>query len=216
MQKKTPITAITKGKGLFERFGGAVVESNRWFTAFIVMCFVCLVQLYSFNSMLPLKTVVPYLIQVKDTGQIAAKPIEAANFTPDENAKRYFLTQWVTKLFTLDRFLTEQYLVDAYSVCRTEAAEEFRSYINENQPIVALRSDPNLVQNITIRSVSFLQDGGALIRVRVLRRNAQGLKTSDKLITVHFSIIPPKTEQEIYTNPIGLYITHFAVGEDIS
>lgn len=214
--QKTPITAITKGKGMFERWGGSAIESNRWFIGFLVLSVVCLVQLYTISAMAPLKTVVPYMVNVKDTGQVATTPVAAINFTPDENAKRYFLKEWVTKVFTLDRFLTEKYLIDAYSLCRGQGAEEFRAFIEENKPIIALRSDPNLVQNMTIRSVSFVADGAALIRIRLEKRNAEGLKLSDKLLTVHFSVIAPNTEQEIYTNPIGLYITHFAVSEDIS
>lgn len=214
--KKSPITAVVQGKGLFERWGGAVVESNRWFIGFVFMCVVCLVQLYAITSMLPLKTVAPWMVSVKDTGKVEGTPIEAIKFVPDENAKRYFLKEWVTKVFTLDRYLTEKYLIDAYNTVRGPGAEEFRQYIETNKPIIALRSNPNLVQNITIRSVSFIQDSAALIRIRVETRNAEGLKFTDKLITVHFSVIPPKTEQEIYANPIGLYITHFAVSEDIS
>lgn len=214
--KKTPINAVIKGKGLFERWGGPVVESNRWFIGFVFMCFVCGGQTYAISTMLPLKTVAPWMVTVKDTGKVEGTPIEAIKFAPDENAKRYFLKEWVTKVFTLDRYLTEKYLIDSYNTVRGQGAEEFKQFIDTNKPLVALRSDPNLVQNITIRSVSFIQDSGALIRIRLETRNGEGLKFTDKLITVHFSVIPPKTEEEIYANPIGLYITHFAVSEDIT
>jgi len=79
-----------------------------------------------------------------------------------------------------------------------------------------LRVDPQLVQNITIRSVSFVQEMAALVRIRVETRSNTGITFKDKLLTVHFAVVPPKTEAEIYANPIGLYITHFAVSEDIN
>lgn len=216
INKKSPVSATLLGKGLFERWGGAVVEANRWFIGFVLMCVVAIVQLYAITEMLPLKTVVPWLITVKDTGKIEGTPVEALKFTPDDNAKRYFLKEWTTKLFTLDRFLTEKYLIEAYSVVRGQANAEFRQFIDEKKPLIALRADPQLVQNITIRSVSFVQDMAALVRIRVETRSNTGLKFTDKLVTVHFAVIPPKTEAEIYANPIGLYITHFAVSEDIN
>lgn len=216
INKKTPISATVKGKGMFERWGGAVVESNRWFIAFIVMCMVAVLQMYALMQMLPLKTVVPWMITVKDTGKIEGTPVEALKFTPDDNAKRYFLKEWTTKIFTLDRYLTEKYLVEAYSKVRGNATSEFRQFVNESQPLVVLRTNPELVQNITIRSVSFIQDSAALVRIRVETRNKTGLKYSDKLVTIHFAVIPPKTEAEIYANPIGLYITHFAISEDVN
>jgi len=214
--RKTPVTATVQGKGIFERWGGAVVESNRWFLGFILMCVICAVQLYAITAMLPLKTIVPWMVTVKDTGKVDGTPVESINFTPDENAKRYFLKEWVTKVFTLDRYLTEKYLIESYNLVRGQGSEEFRRFIEDNKPLIALRSDPSLVQNITIRSVSFIQDSAALIRIRVETRNSQGLKYADKLVTAHFSVIPPKTEAEIYANPIGLYITHFAVSEDVN
>lgn len=214
--KKTPISASVNGKGLFERWGGAVVESNRWFIGFLMMVFVCLGQLYAITTMLPLKTVAPWMVTVKETGKVEGAPLESVKFEPNENAKRYFLKEWVTKAFTLDRYLTEKYLVDAYAVVRGTGTSEFRQFVDDNKPLVALRSDPTLVQNIVVRSISFVQDSAALVRIRVETRTNQGLKTEDKLVTIHFAVEPPKTEQEIYANPIGLYITHFAVSEDIN
>jgi type IV secretion system protein VirB5 len=216
VNRKTPVSATIQGKGLFERWGGAVVESNRWFIGFILMSVVCLVQLFSIIEMMPLKTVVPWMVTVKDTGRVEGSPVESIKFTPDENAKRYFLKEWVTKIFTLDKFLTEKYLIDAYNLVRGQGAEEFRRFIEETAPMVALRSEPTLVQNITIRSVSFIQDSAALIRIRIEKRTGAGIVFTDKLVTVHFSVIPPKTEAEIYANPIGLYITHFAISEDVN
>ncbi len=216
LNRKTPVSATVHGKGLFERWGGAVVESNRWFIGFIVMCVICLVQLFSIIEMMPLKTVVPWMVTVKDTGKVEGTPVESIKFTPDENAKRYFLKEWVTKLFTLDKFLTEKYLIDAYNVVRGQGAAEFRQYIDETAPMTALKADPTLTQGITIRSVSFIQDSAALIRIRVETRKNGGIKFTDKLVTVHLSTIPPKTEAEIYANPIGLYITHFAISEDVN
>lgn len=180
------------------------------------MCLVNLGQTYAISSMLPLKTVVPWMVSVKDTGKVVGTAVETIKFEPDENAKRYFLKEWITKVFTLDRYLTEKYLIEAYNSVQGSAIPEFREFIDTNKPLVALRSDPSLVQNITIRSVSFLQDSGALIRIRIETRTNGTIKYIDKLVTLHFSVIPPKTEQEIYTNPIGLYITHFAISEDIN
>lgn len=216
INKRVPISADEAGKGLFERFGGSVVEANRWFIGFCLMCVVAIVQMYLINQMLPLKTVVPWMVTVKDTGKVEGTPVESLKFTPDENAKRYFLKEWTTKLFTLDRFLTEKYLTEAYSVVREQAIPEFRQYIDEHKPLIALRVDPQLVQNITIRSVSFVQEMAALVRIRVETRSNTGIIFKDKLLTVHFAVVPPKTEAEIYANPIGLYITHFAVSEDIN
>lgn len=204
-------------KGFFERFGGATVESSRWFTFSIVLVVVLIGQSIAIMQMLPLKTVVAYKIGVTDEGRVAGTPFAAEAYTPGENEKKYFLSQWTTKLFTLDRFFTEKYLLDAYALTRDQAASQFSDYVNRFQPLVALKADPSLNQQVTVRSVSFVQQGVALVRFRVDTRAAKkSVVSKDMLLTIYFATIPPKTEEEIYQNPIGLFITQFSVSEDIT
>lgn len=204
-------------KGFFERWGGASVESSRWFAFSIVVVLALIGQTIAIMQMLPLKTVQPYKITVTDDGRVTGTPVAAEAYAPGENEKKYFLSQWTTKLFTLDRFFTEKYLLDAYALTRDQAASQFSDYINRFQPLVALKADPTLNQQVTVRSVSFVQQGVALVRFRIDTRSAKkSVVSKDLLITVYYAVIPPKTEEEIYQNPIGLFITQFSVSEDIT
>jgi type IV secretory pathway TrbF-like protein len=212
-----PITANAAAKGFFERFGGPTVESSRWFSVSVLLLIVVLAQGIAISQMLPLKTVVPYKIEVTADGRITNQPIAATEYVPGINEKKYFLSQWTTKLFTLDRFFTEKYLLDAYAITRDQASSQFSDYVSRFQPLIKLKADPTLNQQVTIRSVSFVQEGVALVRFRIdTRADKQALVSKDLMLTINYAIVTPKTEQEIYQNPIGLVITQFAVSEDIT
>lgn len=207
----------SSAKGFFERFGGPTVESSRWFTFSMIVVVALIGQTIAIMQMLPLKTVTPYKISVTEGGRVAGTPIAAEVYVPGVNEKKYFLSQWTTKLFTLDRFFTEKYLLDAYALTRDQASAQFSDYVNRFQPLVALKADPSLNQQVTVRSVSFVQEGVALVRFRIDTRSAKkSVVSKDLLLTINYAMIAPKTELEIYQNPIGLFITQFAVSEDIT
>jgi type IV secretory pathway TrbF-like protein len=55
------------------------------------------------------------------------------------------------------------------------------------------------------------------VRVRAETRSLGSAAQSKTLqVTVHYAIVPPKTEAEIIQNPIGLYVTRFNVAEELS
>ena len=215
-QSNVPVTAGPKAHGIFERYGAPIVEGNRWFTFGVLLLIVVLVQGIAIFRMLPLHKPVPYKVEVSESGQVAVRPVAATEYKPGDKEKKYFLTQWTTKLLTLDRFFSEKYLLDAYSLTRDQASEQFSDYVARFQPLVELKKDPSLNQQVTIRSVSFVQDGVALVRVRLDKRATnQSTSSKDMLLTINFALVEPETDEDIYRNPIGLFITQFALSEDI-
>lgn len=212
-----PDSAFDKARAAwFEAYGSSIVEKSRWFTIAVaeMVCIVALV--IAIATMMPLKTVVPYVIKVSSEGNVTATAAGVQAYKPEEREIRYFLSQWVTKLYTLDHSLTEQhYLPEAYALTRDKAIDEFTSWIDQNKPLVVLQSNPTLTQSVIVKSISFVQEGVALVRFRFESRTTEKVIITDRLLTIHYAVIPPKTEKEIYENPIGLFITHFAVSEDI-
>lgn len=212
-----PPTAYEKGKAeWFERVGGPVVERARWFlmSLFLAMCLG--VALYAISVMAPLKTVVPYQIEVdKHTGDARATKISTERFVVDERQKKFFLGRWVVKTLSIDPYTTKTDIVEAFGFVRGKAIEEYKELMAKTQPISRLAKDKSLTRMITIISTNFVADGSALIRFEAEERSA-GLAPSKKRysINMHFEVVPPTTEKEIYENPNGIFITHFALQEE--
>jgi type IV secretory pathway TrbF-like protein len=217
--KNSPVTAFEKARiKWFEQYGSAVVGSNRMFFLAMSMVVAVVALCITIMMMMPLKTVQPYLVKVNADGMPTATPVAMESYRPGEAEKKYFLSDWAVKLLTLDRFLTNKNLLDAYARARDKAIPEFAEYVETNKPAEALRLDPNLTRIAKIRSVAFISDGAALVRAALETRSGKGQAITRKnvILTIHYSLIPPRTEQEIFDNPIGLYITHFALSEDLN
>lgn len=214
-----PVTAFEQSrKKWFELYGSAVVGSNRMFLVSVALSVTCVALCLTIMSMMPLKTVVPYIVKVNGDGMVTTTPVEMVSYQPGEAEKKYFLSEWASKLLTLDRFLTQKNLLSAYERVREKATNEFADYVATQKPIEALKLDSLLTRGVKIRSVAFIGDGAALVRVVTETRAGKGQTYSRKnmILTVHYTLVPPKTEQEIFDNPIGMYITHFDLSEDLN
>lgn len=215
-----PITAFEKARiRWFENYGAAIVENRRLFFIAVAQAIAILGLGGAIFFMMPLKTVVPYTVKVnQESGQVTVAPVGMQRYMPGDPEKQYFLAQWATKLMTLDKFMTERYLTDSYILTRDKAVSEIQDWIDHNRPIEAITKDPSLTRTVTIRSVSFIQDGAALVRATLETRsvNQKAADRKNVLVTIHYAVIPPKTEKEILENPIGLFVTHFAINEDLT
>ncbi|MDE3021172.1 MAG: type IV secretion system protein [Pseudomonadota bacterium] len=215
----SPIPHENIGEGKkewFEAFGAPTVNANRWFLISMALA-VCLVALsIAFAHLFPLKTVVPYIVSVDQSGYVSADSATAQHYVPGEAEKRYFLAKWVRDLYTIDNTLTVQYLKDDYSVTMDKAIPEFKDFMHQDNPLQQLSDNPQTIRTVTINSVSFVSSSTALIRFVTEKRNADGSLSNRtmRLAAIDFKIIPPTTAQEILTNPIGLFIDNFDITDD--
>lgn len=201
----------------FERWGAVAVERNRWFAAFLAALAAAAAMAVAIAAMMPLKTVVPYVVRVDDAGRASADPAGAQRYAPGEREIKYFLAEWARKLYTLDRNLTERWLQEAYAFTAERAVSEFTGWVERERPIAALAENPRLTRTVMVNSVSLLPNGVALIRLTTeTRRSASEQPVrSPVLITASYAVVEPKTEEQILRNPIGLYVTHFSAGEEV-
>lgn len=214
-----PHTAYDRAKAEWaERMGEATVNQGRLFVLALFSLLGVVALAVALAGLAPLKSVVPYSIHVdKVTGETRAVGVTASVFTPDEKQKRFFLAKWAKQILTLDAFTTERDLSDAYSIVRGKAIEEFREYLSVTQPIAKLRVDTTLTRSVQPSTIQFIGENIAMIRVLTQTRSANDTEPNKRYaILVHFAIEPPTTEAEILRNPIGMFITHFTISEELT
>jgi len=215
----SPLTAYEKGQRVwFESVGTPVVERARYFilAALLAIAFISLVV--TLMRMMPLTRVEPFYVQVDQvTGEAVATRGAAKSYKPGEAEKRYFIVLWVRYLLELDPHATERNLAYVYETSRGKAIDEFTDFVNKKKPIVRVRTEPGLTRTVEIKSFSPLNEQSALIRLVTEERgiNRQTIRNS-YVVTIHYAIEPPDTEAKILKNPIGLFVTHFAINEDMT
>lgn len=215
----SPPTAFDKAKQeWFERMGTPVVERARYFIMATLFGTAFISVVGTLMYMMPLSRVEPYVVHVdKVTGQAAAVRAASETYKPGAREKQYFVTKWVRGLLELDPNTTERTLVEVYEASRGKAVDEFTDFVNKTKPVVRVKTEVNLTRTVEIKSYSPLNDQSSLVRVETEERsiNKSPIRRS-YVVTVHYAIDPPKTEKEIMKNPIGLFVTHFAINEDMS
>ena len=108
-----PITQPHLPSQWFEVQGAPVVERNRYFMMCLGLLLALMTACAALVMMIPLKTVVPFVLERSEEGAVVPAPMTAQRFEPGMAEKRYFLAQWVRQLLTLDPHLTEPYLSEA-------------------------------------------------------------------------------------------------------
>lgn len=213
-----PKTAYTAAKSEWlERMGGPVVERTRWFLMAMALTGCLIAALFAIASMAPLKTVIPYIIEVdKITGDARASQIEAKRYTIDDKQKKYFIGRWVKKTVDLDPYTTESSIKEAFMFVRGKAIDEYRSLMQSLRPMERLAKDKTLTRTVNIISINFIAEGSALVRFTTEERTGSGDPFSKRFVAnIHFEVVPPVTEKDILENPNGIFITHFAIQEEI-
>lgn len=202
-----------------------VVESpkagNRRLTIMvIVLGAVLFAQGAAIVMMLPLKERVPYTIEVeadangKPTGNVTVADRIAKKWEPSEANVRYFLARWAENLLSVDEYTKDRRLPASYALLKGQAIEDWKRYVQEQgKPLELLAAKPDLRIRAQIISITFLSDKSAMIRVKLT-----GPDGSEKRVQVNatYDFLPPATDEEVYANPMGLWITGFTVANELA
>lgn len=208
-------------RGWFEANGGILVASTRLFVALVIVGVVAVCEGIALYAMAPLKTTVPYIVKVNTDGGVSVEEAAARKYVPQRPEIEYALSKWVRNMLTIDPYLTSNpqrnNVSEAYSMTRDKATEEFLAWFKDSKPIEAITKDPTMTRVVNIRNLLHIQDGAVIARISTETRSMNSKPvTENQMVTIHYSILPPKTQKEILENPLGLVITHFEISKDLT
>lgn len=219
LPSNAPLTAFEKARMLwFEQYGSAIVERNRYFIALFLLALLAMFEGVVIYQMMPLKTVVPYVVKVADNGSVVTSNAATANFVAGDKEITYFLIEWTKNLLTLDRQLTEHSLRAAMRRTSGVATTQLSDYVRKTQPFAALSETPDLVRTVEIITMpTYIADKMVMLRIdAVSRTSTKELPKKRYQVTLRYALSPPQSEQEIMDNPIGLFITDFKLSEEMT
>lgn len=166
--------------------------------------------------------VVGYMLQEQQSGEVVAYRADTVHYVPTSNQKKYFIDQFLKRVFTLDASLTKTYIQEAYLLTDGTGTTELDNWYKRDRSAQRIKEAPDFVRNIKGRSqLNFVEDkdeGGVVIANVTTEEITKGSVAQPLAkrysVTLHYSLIPPKNEDEIRRNPIGIYITHLAITEE--
>lgn len=224
-EQAAPDTAFQRAKHEFyASMGQPVVDRARFFVIIILQLIVLIIFAVAAFHFAPLKTTEPWVIYVdKDKGFVGkaeGNAQRAAEYTPERAVIEREIFGFVTRLYAMNADypkVIQDGHVDAYAYTRGRATQEFKSFMDAEQPYQRQKSTPGLIRTVEKKTVTFGQDGKLMfIRFRTSEYNK--LQTvpvmRDFLMTLQFVRDQPTDPKELDRNPLGIYVTHFETAEE--
>lgn len=194
-------------------------RENRLFAIVLAESIVVAAALVALAMMLPLKSVVPVLVERdSSSGTVRASSVNTSSYQPSQNDLKYFLGRYVTWTYTIHRLSTEADLELArQQFTRGKAVTQFDSYVERERPIARLRVDPGYTRRVEIGSVSIFKDGAVVKFTAIDQASGEREARRSRMIaTLQFSLNPPTDDERlILANPAGLYITDLEFTRDL-
>ena len=196
-----------------DRMGGAVIQARNWRLATLLALGLVLVSLAGTIYLGAQPKAVPHIVQVDKIGAATyVGPIgqSGREYRPGDATLKYHLRRFIeqTRGVSSDPAVVRKNWTDAYTVITPNAANQLSAYAERNDPIKRAQD-----ARVTV-------DVSAVVQVSKETWQADWEeKTWDKAGNQTGSVIwrgtfkvllrTPESEDQIATNPIGLYVDEF-------
>ena len=191
------------------RIGEPVVQARNWrmmaFCGFAVAALAVGGLIYESAT----KQVATYVVPIDQFARPGRIELAGRAYVPTTAEMGYFLADWVTKTRSksIDPIVIRDNWTAAYHFVAGPALGQLNDYAKVHDPFAGAGS-----QAVGVEVVSVLARSPATYQVEWRETTYdQGATTSTATWTGLFTtkIQPPKTEAEVRTNPLGIYITTF-------
>lgn len=205
-------SSVRDPKGEFaEIYGSALVGQMRMFVVAVCALLVGIVAVIGLWRVAANKVAIPWLVEVSDSGQVLSKPVKLERITPPKAVLMSEIARWLEQIYTIDSKQTLDLFRAANQRASGKALEQFRDLRAAEDTLRKIREQPDYLRTVKVNSVDVSQDGIAFAYITTKESNGTSAPADPKTyrITLHYKLVPGSTEAEIYSNPLGLYITHF-------
>lgn len=156
-----------------------------------------------------------YVIEIASDGSATMNPDAVTllqDWTPAEETKRHFLGEFIRELRSVssDPQIVQANIDRLYNRVTGNAADQVTDYIRETDPRNRLKNE---TVTIKIASILPLSDQTYQIDFRetVWTKSLRIKSDTHYRCIASFEIYTPRTNKQALYNPIGLYITEFAI-----
>lgn len=194
-----------------EVYGSALVNSRRMFVVCVLALLFAVATMFALWRVASTKVAIPFMFEVTDATGVVSRPARLEPGIPNGNVIKAELAKWLEQVYTIDSKQTLRLFKEANAHTSGKAVEQFRQFRVEEDIIKRLKEQPDFVRVANVKSVDVSTPGLAYGYVTTLESSGTDAPANPKSyrVTLHYSIVPPTTEAQIYANPLGLYVTFF-------
>ncbi len=213
----TPPAHVRARAAFAEVYGGAKVESNRWFLVSLFLLCGIIVCAVALMSLAPLKTVKLFVVEYERTSGVVGKPVEVETVSAPVAVVKADLARWIEAAYSIDPLRSTELLKFANTRTRGNAVAQFSDFRARERIFDRIAAEAGLFRQGKAVAIDVSQSGTAFVSVTTEERveGKQEVKLRRFRVTINYTLDPPRTEAEIYNgNPLGIYITNFTDVEE--
>lgn len=203
----------------FAAFQAPLMEADRAKVLALAFFLLALVEGIALAGLMPLKQAVPYFVEWdRRSGAVWVSDRVAAQFSPQDANKTFFLRQWAYWWLTIKPNPVETLDTDipqAASWTTGAASEQLRTYVTKTDPIATrVTETKGLTREVTENATTYNLHGNQATMLLTLteRINGKEAKAVQKLLTINFVLAPERQnarDQKI--NPLGVKIDYWTL-----
>ncbi|HAE26658.1 MULTISPECIES: conjugal transfer protein TrbF [Hyphomonas] len=202
-----PVTPYQRAAQAWDdRIGSARVQAANWRLAALGSLALSFVLAGGLAWRSTQAIVTPYVVELTGEGAVRAVGPADGHYEPTDAQVAYHLAAFVrnTRSISIDPVVVRENWLAAYAYATDRAAATLNDYARDNDPFaeVGRRS-----VSVDVLSVVRASDDSFTVRWRETAfRN--GAETGQSTYTGIFSVVidPPRTEEALRANPLGLYV----------
>jgi len=189
-----------------ERIGSARVQARNW----RFMAFGCLALAIGLSGGVVWQagrsTITPYVVEIDTLGQTRAIGPAIAAYEPTDAQIAYHLARFIENVrsLSIDPIVVRQNWLRAYDYATDRAANTLNDYARENDPFSRVGQ-----RTVTVEVTSIVRSSGDSFDVRWREQSFEnGTLANTIRYTAVLSIVlqPPRTEEALRKNPLGIYV----------
>ena len=201
-----------------DRLGTALSHARNWRLMAFAEALLLALVLAAYIHKASQASVMPYLIEVADAGQVV-RPLgpPPAGYTPQSAWIQVQITEWIRRVRALptDPVVLREQWVQAYRCVTEKGRALLTTYAQNHDPFAQLKK---LMITVHVLSVVPLSATSYQVQWEESLFNAAGQTLGTPRFTGIVAIVlrPPRTEEEVRANPLGVYVDAFSWAEQLT
>lgn len=189
-----------------DRIGSARVQARNW----RFMAFGCLALAIGLSGgviwQAGRSTITPYVVEIDTLGQTRAIGPAIAAYEPTDAQIAYHLARFIENVrsLSIDPIVVRQNWLRAYDYATDRAANTLNDYARENDPFSRVGQ-----RTVTVEVTSIVRSSDDSFELRWREQSFEnGTLANTIRYTAVLSIVlqPPRTEEALRKNPLGIYV----------
>lgn len=190
------------------------VDRAHWKIAFFALLCFSLALVATIYTLVPLKTVKIYRLEVDKLGAQNIVPMATSEYEPSLTEVRARIKEMTEQMFAIDRLMKKN-LTKVELKMSGQAKKQFKEFLINQKQFARLAERPDLFREVVVSGVSKISDKVLLVDFSTKERMGQGEPITKRYtMTVSYEIKPATTDEEVLgDNPSGIYIVSFTISE---